>query len=197
MPLVRATSSSAAARARGHAAFLDAAEALVAGGVRFADVSVAALAAEAGFSRASFYLYFSDKRALAVAVAGRFQTDLQASVGGWLRGEDGGELRDALRRTLTTFSRHRGAVLLLAEASAYDEELAAVWRGLHAVFEQLVVARLRRDLTGIGKAEAEARAFTLVWSTQAVVVEHLRSGRVRPGTLTEALDRLWQAGLAR
>lgn len=195
MPLVRTTSSAADARRRGLTAFLDAAEALVAEGARYADLAVGGLAERAGFSRASFYAYFSDKRALAVAVGERFREHLEAEVGDWLRGTDDGTLADALRGTLQTFARHRGAVLLLAEASAYDAELAAFWRDLHGTFEELVRARLSQDHPEVADQDAAARAFTLAWATQAVVVEHLAAGRVDDDALVAALDRLWRAGL--
>src|SRR5262249_51863520 len=118
MALARTTRTTAV-KARRETAYLDAAEALVDEGARYADVAIAEIAERAGFSRASFYAYFSDKRALAIKIAERFREQLSEQVGGWLRGDDPGELSDALARAIKTFEERRGAVLLLAEAAAY------------------------------------------------------------------------------
>ncbi|EHN10439.1 Transcriptional regulator TetR family [Patulibacter medicamentivorans] len=195
MPLVRSNSRAAEARERGTRAFLDAAEASVAEGTSYSEISIGDLAARAGFSRASFYAYFTDKRALAVAIAERFERDLGAQVDGWLAGEDGGPVRDTVERVAQVFEQRRGAALLLAEAATYDPEVRALWRALHERFEVRIGAWISRADPDAEPAAVHARAFTLAWSTQATLVEHL-SGRdhVDPA-VTEALAQQWSAGL--
>ncbi|WP_026910313.1 TetR/AcrR family transcriptional regulator [Patulibacter minatonensis] len=195
MPLARTTSKAAEARRQGHAAFLDAAERAVAEGESYSDVSIAGLATSAGFSRASFYAYFTDKRALAVAVAERFEQDLGERVDDWLDGDDIATVRPTIDGVAAVFGRHRGAVLLLAEAATYDPEIRERWKALHARFEQRIAAWIERATPGTPKATAKARAFALAWSTQAVLVEHLADReRVAPA-IVDALAAQWEAGL--
>ena len=195
MPVLRSADRVAGVRARGEAAFLRAAEELVAGGARYADVSVAELAKRAGFSRASFYAYFPDKLALAIAVGERFQSALEADVAGWLEGDDPSTLREVVRRAVATFEAHRGAVLLLAEAAAYDADISAFFRAMHERIEARVRDRLARDDATADADRAAAQAFALVWGTQAAIVQNLIDGRFETERLVDALAVLWDAGL--
>jgi TetR/AcrR family transcriptional regulator, ethionamide resistance regulator len=195
MAVLRSSDRVASVRARGEAAFVRAAEELAAEGTRYADVSIAELAKRAGFSRASFYAYFPDKLALAVAVGERFREALEAEVSQWLLGEDPSALRDVLRRAVATFDEHRGAVLLLAEAAAYDADIAEFRRTLHGAIEARVRDRLARSDPPPDPDQAAARAFALVWGTQAAIIEHLTNGRFDTERLVEALAVLWGAGL--
>jgi len=191
---VRTTSKAAEARERGRAAFLDAAERLVAAGASYSDVAIGELAAEAGFSRASFYAYFSDKRALAEAVAERFAVDLAAEVGDWLAGE-GTDVRDTVLRAAGVFERHRGAVLLVSEAAAYDPEIRERWRAVHARFEQRIGEWIARHRPGLPPGVVAARAFALTWSTQAVLVEHLSRTEAVDASVASAVTLLWGSAL--
>jgi TetR/AcrR family transcriptional regulator, ethionamide resistance regulator len=195
MAVLRSSDRVAGVRARGEAAFLRAAEELVAEGVRYADVSIGELAKRAGFSRASFYAYFPDKLALAVAVGERFGDALESDVARWLEGEDPSTLREVLRRAVDTFEQHRGAALLLAEAAAYDADIAEFRRALHGRFEARVRDRLARNDPPADPGRAEAQAFALVWGTQAAIIEHMSAGRFATERLVDALTVLWDAGL--
>jgi TetR/AcrR family transcriptional regulator, ethionamide resistance regulator len=194
MSLRRATQTTPV-RARRRETYLDAAEALVEEGVRYVDVAIGGVAQRAGFSRASFYAYFDDKRALALAVAERFQARLASEVGAWLRGEDDDSLTGALTRTIAVFDDSRGAVLLIAEAAAADDEIAVMWRAIHAEFERLVRLRLESTRPDLSPDERAAHAFVCVWSMQAVIIERLRSGRLSRIELARTLAELWASTL--
>ncbi|MDX8151613.1 TetR/AcrR family transcriptional regulator [Patulibacter brassicae] len=195
MPLVRTTSKAAEAKERGRAAFLDAAERLVGAGASYSEVAIGALAAEAGFSRASFYAYFSDKRALADGVVDRFGAELGERVDDWLGGIDtdpGATIAD----TAEVFERHRGAVLLAAEAASYDPEIRDRWRLLHARFEERIGGWIARHRPGIPEDAVRARAFALAWSTQSVLVEHLTRATTIDPQVVGAVSALWRGALA-
>lgn len=194
MPLVRQTPHLDRVRERGEAAFLDAAAALVDEGTTYSELSIATLSKRAGFSRPTFYAYFTDKRALAAAVGRRFEASLGDGVDGWLLGQEDATLAEAIGRTVRTFRDQRGAVLLLAEAATYDAEIRALWVAVHEHFARLVRDRLRRDVTDDG-ATVAARASMLVWGTQATIVEHLRAAPAPDGALVDALVVMWDAGL--
>jgi AcrR family transcriptional regulator len=191
-PLARKTRTAAQARERGEAALLAAAEALVDEGTPFGDLAIEAIAARAGYSRATFYAYFSDKRALALALGERVGADLEAEAAGWL--SDGrGELRATLSGVREVFARHRGAVTALVEAATYDEEVAAFWRDLHERFLVRALERVRLGDSSLTKAQAEARAFALVWSTERCLTEQLAVPRVDEDALIDALELFWRA----
>ncbi|MCK9249975.1 MAG: TetR/AcrR family transcriptional regulator [Solirubrobacteraceae bacterium] len=192
MPLVRTTSQAAEARERGSVAFLDAAESWVGEGVSYSDVGIADLAARAGFSRARFYAYFDDKRALAVAVADRFAVELGEEVDDWLAGADAGPVRERLERVGGVFARRRGALLLVAEAATYDPDIRARWKALHRRFEVRITDWVARADPSAGPAAAAARAFVLTWSTQASLVEHLADRRDVDPVILDALAVLWE-----
>jgi AcrR family transcriptional regulator len=195
MPLARRTRSATEARERGEAALLAAAEALVDEGTPFGDLAIEAIAARAGYSRATFYAYFSDKRALALALGERVGADLEREATGWLR--DGrGELRATLSGVAAVFARHRGAVTALVEGATYDEEVAAFWRELHERFLVRARERVLRGNPGLDDAHADARAFALVWSTERCLTEQLAAPRVDEGALIDALELFWRAAIA-
>ena len=192
-PLARRTASSDAARERGVAALLDAAEDLVAAGTPFGELAVAEIATRAGFSRATFYAYFADKRALALALGERMAADLEEQVRDFFAGDDV-DVRATLVAALGVFRRHRGTVAALVEGATYDEDVARFWRGVHEQFLVRAKDRLRRD--GVAPKDAEARAFVLVWSTERSLTEHLAAPRVDGRRLLDALELMWRSALA-
>lgn len=194
MPLVRQTPHLDRVRERGEAAFMDAAAALVDEGTTYSELSIATLSRRAGFSRPTFYAYFTDKRALAAAIGRRFESSLGDGVDAWLLGREDVTLAEAMARTARTFREQRGAVLLIAEAATYDAEIRALWVAIHEHFARLVRERLTRDVTDEPDVVA-ARASMLVWGTQATIVEHLRSAPSTHDALVAALVVMWDAAL--
>jgi AcrR family transcriptional regulator len=193
MALTRTTKRAVAAREQGEAALLDAAEALVCEGAPYGDVSVASIASGAGFSRATFYAYFSDKRALALALGERLAAALEAQSWGWLR-EGQGDVRATLEAVAAVFADHEGTVRVLSEAATYDEAVAAQWRALHERFEELATARVREGAPGLDEAAVAARAYVLVWTTERCLTEHIaEGGRVDRDALLDALVDVWDA----
>jgi len=186
--LSRRTTRAAEQRQRGEAALLAAAEALVAEGTPFAEVSVDAIAKRAGFSRATFYAYFADKRALVLALGERFGAALEDTAGPFLRGDEV-DVRGTLREVLATFSAHAGTVRALVEAATYDEDAAALWRGLHNRFRAQLRGRLLD--AGIPKTTVDAHTFVLVWSTERCVTEHLAAPETADDAFIEALASIW------
>lgn len=195
VPLVRSTSKAVEAKERGRVAFLDAAERLVADGASYSEVAIGQLATEAGFSRASFYAYFSDKRALAEAVVDRFGVELGERVDGWLGGLDT-DPDETIAGTAEVFERHRGAVLLAAETASYDSEIRERWRALHGRFEQRIAGWIARHRADLPASAVAARAFALTWSTQAVLVEHLSRSAVVDREVVGGVAALWRGALA-
>jgi TetR/AcrR family transcriptional regulator, ethionamide resistance regulator len=175
-------------------ALLDAATELLEEGAPFGDLSVEAIARRAGFSRATFYAHFRDKRALLFQLAERIEHELYAQTAAWL--EAGvGDLRETIAAVLEVLRRRRAVFGALVEAATYDEEVARLWRDLHARFAEVARDRILRDQPGVGVEAAEARAFALVWMTERVLFEHVVEPRVDEEALLEAVAQLAEAGL--
>lgn len=192
--LARNSDHARAARERGEAALLAAAEALVAGGASYAEIGVAAIAKEAGFSRATFYAYFSDKRALALRLGSKLAEVLAVESAAWLeRGQ--GDVRETLGMMFAVFEAHPGAVRLLTEAATYDPEIAALWREVHDRFRVAAEVRLQVDAPEDPPEVVAARAFVLVWGTEAAFTEHLLAPQVETAAMLDALALLWVSAL--
>lgn len=195
MPLVRATDHNRQARVRGEAALLAAVEDLVAGGTPYSELGIGQIAKAAGFSRATFYAYFTDKRALALQLGARVQDALDVKIGPWL-GTGEGDLREAIANALAVFTETRGATKTLVEAAAYDPDIAALWRGMHTRYEEGARTRIREALPDLSDAAIAARAFTLIWGTQAAMIEYVDTPRGDPDAFLDALLLQWQAALS-
>jgi len=192
--LSRRTASAAEARARGEAALLDATTALLAEGHPYGELGIEVIAKRAGFSRATFYAYFRDKRELLTRLADRYAGDLYSQSGGWLETGEG-DLRATLDSVLQLFRTHRGVVGALVEAATYDPEIAGLWRELHGRFIDLARERIEREHPGLAADDAHARAFTLVWVTERACYEHIVAPRVADQALLNALELAWRTAV--
>ena len=131
MPVLSKGSESAERRREAQAAFLLAAEALLADGHPYAELSVEQISAAAGRSRTAFYLYFRDKRELLMRLTEAVAATLYDEADRWWSGDDGRrDLRTALADVLGTYREHADLLRAVVEASAYDEEVAEFWRAL-------------------------------------------------------------------
>lgn len=193
-PLARRTAANAESRRRTETALLEATRQLLAAGTPFADLSVEALARQAGVSRPTFYAYFEDKRALALRLGEILEEAIGEAVAAWLA-DGNGELRPTLDATLGVFVSHRSTIGALVEAATYDQEVAAYWRALHERFAEAARGRLRRGLPDLPDDLAAARAFALVWATERCFTEHLFAPQVEEEALMQTLELLWAAAL--
>lgn len=195
MPLVRATDHNRQARARGEAALLAAVEDLVASGTPYSELGIGQIAKAAGFSRATFYAYFTDKRALALRLGARVQDALDAQIGPWLQAGEG-DLRQAIANGLGVFIETRGATKTLVEAAAYDPEIAALWREMHTRYEDGARARISQARPDLPDTAVAARAFALIWGTQAAMIEYVDTPRGDLDAFLDALLLQWEAALS-
>ncbi|PTL60274.1 TetR/AcrR family transcriptional regulator [Paraconexibacter algicola] len=173
---------------------LEATVQLLGRGVSYAEVSVAAIAAEASISRPTFYAYFVDKRDLILALGARFERRTHVAADAWLELRDD-DLHSTLRGVLEAFRGDHATLRAIVEASTYDPEVAVFWREFHARFIEAVVERAS-ELTPDRPAGAiRADAFALVWMTQRSLAEHLDAPQVEDEDLLAALVRLWRSVL--
>jgi TetR/AcrR family transcriptional regulator, ethionamide resistance regulator len=127
-------------------------------------------------------------------LAERGEHDLYARTAAWL--EAGvGDLRETIAAVLDVLRERRAVFGALVEAATYDEEVARLWRDLHARFADVARDRIRREEPSVAPADAEARAFAVVWMTERVLYEHICEPRVGEDELLDAVTRLAEAAL--
>jgi AcrR family transcriptional regulator len=192
MPVLSRGSESAQRRREAEAAFLLAAEALLADGHPYAELSVEQISAAAGRSRTAFYLYFRDKRELLMRLTEAIAATLYDEADRWWSGEDGRrDLRGALADVLGTYREHADLLRAVVEASAYDEEVAAFWRALVGRFADATERRLVAEGQEAGPAAAKALALT--WMVERVSYQQIvRGASVDDPQLVDALVEIWE-----
>jgi AcrR family transcriptional regulator len=192
--LSRRTSSTAQAKARTEAAFLDATTALLTEGRPYGELGIEQIAQRAGFSRPTFYAYFSDKRELLFRLAERAAQDLYSQAAAWLEA-DSVDVRQMLEAVLELFVTHRAVVGALVETATYDVEVARLWRELHGRFIDVGQARVQRQHPELPADAARGRAFVLVWMTERTFFEHLVAPQVSDQALLDAVELFWRTGV--
>jgi AcrR family transcriptional regulator len=192
MPVLSKGSESAERRRDAEAAFLLAAEALLADGHPYAELSVEQISAAAGRSRTAFYLYFRDKRELLMRLTEAVAATLYDEADRWWSGDDGRrDLRTALADVLGTYREHADLLRAVVEASAYDEEVAEFWRALVGRFADATERRLVAEGQEAGPAAAKALALT--WMVERVSYQQIvRGASVDDPQLVDALVEIWE-----
>jgi len=146
---------------------LDGTKRLLAKGTTFGGLRVEDIVDEAGMSRATYYLHFSDKSELAVALT----TDLVA----W-RDEIGAEViadaalnREALdamiAKIVARWVEERAVLSAIIEVAGYDPAMAAVWRAAMGDVAEKAAEQFRRRWAGRrdGPGDPDTIAEVFTW----------------------------------
>lgn len=174
---------------------MQATEELLGEGSSFADLSIARIAERAGLTRTAFYFYFRDKRDLLMHATAAIAEGLFDEADRWWRGTGGpADLRVALENILGSYRDHAQLLRAVVEASGYDEEVGAYWRGLIARFIEATERRLLAE--GHPPPAAKSTAFALVWMTERSCYQHVvRPGHLEDRALIDALGAIWERGV--
>jgi AcrR family transcriptional regulator len=183
-------------RAAAATRIVEATDRLLRGGERFTEIPVERLLAEAEVSRSTFYVHFSDKSALLLAVAANSVTDVvSAAASFWVddRGWKPASAERAILDLIAVYRRHAAVLRTLAEVGAYDDEIREVWRAARGRQEERTAARLRKDQRrGLVPAgiDIPLTASTVMQLIDGGILEHIAHGSPRK-------DRALAATLAR
>jgi AcrR family transcriptional regulator len=166
-------------RASIEADVLLATERLLGQGIRFTELGVQRIAAEAGVARSTFYVHFRDKTDLLVRLTGPMLHDAFEIVGTWEI--DGGP--DGLADTLLAvirFYRERAAVLsAINEVAGYDPVVRDVLDAQIAEFAAAGARRLAQEQAA-GRTPADLDAVVvsrvIVWGGYRVIVDQVVNG---------------------
>lgn len=168
-----------ARRGRIERRLLAATERLMSGGASFTELSVDRLSAEAGISRASFYIYFTDKGDLLRRLAGHALGDLTDAAQSWWRvawRNDPADIHRGMAGIIAGFRRHQRLLIALSEMSGYDPQVAATYRGLlTGIAGKLtaVIAAGQADGSIRGELPAEVTASALTWMVERTCQQEL------------------------
>jgi TetR/AcrR family transcriptional regulator, ethionamide resistance regulator len=173
--LSKANAGTSERRREAEQGLLAATEALLDGGSSYAELSVEQIASRAGRPRTAFYLYFRDKRELLMRLTEDVAEVLYQEADRWWSGTRGREdVRPALADILRTWAEHASLLGAVVEASTYDEEIGAFWRGLVGRFIDATERRLIAD--GEERGAAAAKAFVLCWMANHACYQQIARG---------------------
>lgn len=182
-------------RAAIEASVLAATETLLREGCAYSELNIEKIATRAGLSRTAFYFYFRDKRELLMRVAGGVADALYAEAERWWSGEgDGREsLAKALGNIAGLWREHIPLLRAVVEASTFDEEIEAFWRGIVDSFITATRRRIESEQAS-GRVPADlpagGMAFALCWATERTLYQGLMQ-RAYEDSLVDALVAMW------
>jgi AcrR family transcriptional regulator len=169
-------------RAAAATRIVQATERLLRSGERFTEIPVERLLVEADVSRSTFYVHFSDKSALLLAVAAKSVSEVvSAAASFWVedRGANPATAEPAIRDLIAVYRRHAAVLRTLAEVGAYDDEIRDVWRAARGQQEDRTAARLRRDQRrGLVPAgiDIPLTASAVMQLIDGAILEHIAHG---------------------
>ncbi|CAM3077015.1 TetR family transcriptional regulator [Mycobacterium intermedium] len=180
---------------------LEATERLMGEGFAFTELSVDKLATAAGISRATFYIYFEDKRQLLLQLTRHVFTELAEAAGLWWdvsERRDPDDARRAIRQLLAVYRKHQTVITAVVEVASYDAVVAENYKAIVDSISEGGTAALERGInqgavTGLRPQET-ARALT--WMVERACQQMVRysppeEDEVIAEALTEIAWRAW------
>jgi AcrR family transcriptional regulator len=177
----RSHTARAERRDRIRARLLAAVEELLRDGESFAELPVERIAASAGVSRSTFYVYFADKTELLQGWLDDIFTEVAAAARHWYQlppGATEAQVRNVLGEVLGAYRPHAGLMSAVADAAAYDpvirDELAAhMNRQIHGLTRYIHTGQ---TTTAIDPTlPAEETASWLVWMAERGLHQLMRN----------------------
>lgn len=177
-------------------AVLAATEALLAEGASYSDLNIERIATRAGISRTAFYFYFRDKRELLMRLTADVNEQLYEQADIWFSGTGAPEpaMRKALTNIATLYAEHGVLLRAIVEVSAYDEQVAALWRAMLRRFVDASRRRIEAEQAAgrTSPHHPHATAFALVWMTERTLYQQFVQGKpVAPDDLVDAMVGIW------
>ncbi|MGC4792703.1 TetR/AcrR family transcriptional regulator [Micromonospora saelicesensis] len=117
-------------RAAVEARVLAATERLLKEGIRFTDLGVQRIAAEAGVARSTFYTHFRDKTELLMRLAATMRESSFDRTGEWDPGDPGdplARLTEVFTDVIRIYRTYAPVLAAVSEVAAYDEAVREYW----------------------------------------------------------------------
>jgi TetR/AcrR family transcriptional regulator, ethionamide resistance regulator len=156
----------------------EALERLLEQGETITALGVQRIADEAGISRSSFYVHFTDKVDLLARVSETATRELFAAAEWWVReGRDVASLERTALAVIAQRRAHARTLQAVDEVAAYEPAVAEAWRRRIGRFGDLLAARIAEDVaTGLAlpDVDPEPTARWIAWGTERTITEHVR-----------------------
>ncbi|GAB3947808.1 TetR/AcrR family transcriptional regulator [Micromonospora vulcania] len=183
-------------RAAVEARVLAATERLLKEGVRFTDLGVQRIAAEAGVARSTFYTHFRDKSELLMRLAGTMRESSFDRTGAWDAGGPGDQLEaltEVFADVIRIYRTYAPVLAAISEVAAYDEVVREYWA---AGLEQFVArtAEVLRAEQEAGRTPASLDPATasrlIVYGGDRFLADHVSATPADPDTDAAAAREL-------
>ena len=154
---------------------VEAVERLLDGGASFTELSVQAIAEEAGIARSTFYVHFADKTQLLITLAQEATADIVAEGERWIGADhlvDIDQLTPSIERIIAVYRRNARLFEAVLAATGYDPAVAAFWRRHVDVLVVAGADRLRRaQLDGhlAPDVDIEPLASMVAWAIERTI----------------------------
>ncbi|MCX6394768.1 MAG: TetR/AcrR family transcriptional regulator [Solirubrobacterales bacterium] len=178
---------------------VDALGAILKRDVRWADVTVDAIAAEAGIKRTLFYNYFSDKGAVLAELGIHVRDALLDISSDWLSSKLSPEtLRQDLHRYLEVQIKHAHISQAMRDASPSEGAVRELWESLPRTMIPLTAERIikaRADGIAPPGPDPHLLAFCLILMTARVTFECLFNNPSSLEPVLETAHAVWQLSI--
>jgi TetR/AcrR family transcriptional regulator, ethionamide resistance regulator len=179
----------------------EATERLMADGLSYTELSVDRLATEAGISRATFYIYFEDKRQLLLDLTRQVTMKLAEAAAIWFdvaERRDPDSARRSVRQIIAVYREHQAVLTAMFELAGYDPVVAEAHRAMvHAVAEQALAALNRAVAAGApGPEHGWETSCALAWMIERTCHQMVRNSEPTADNaiadaVTEIVWRTW------
>lgn len=173
----------------------------MAGGLSFTELSVDRLATEAAISRATFYIYFEDKRQLLLEFTRQVTDELSKAAALWfdVAEQPTPEIaRRSVRQIIEVYRRHQAVLAAMFELASYDPVVAEAHMAIvKNVAEQAKSALDRAVAAGAtGPAHSWETSCALTWMIERTCHQMVRNSPTEADdaiaeALTEIIWRTW------
>lgn len=160
--------------------FLAGTEKLLSEGNAFTDLSVDRLAAAAGTTRATFYVYYEDKGHLLRQLSRHVMVELQEAAQQWWQSaarRDPHDLLAAIKGIISSYRRHQALMSAVVETAGYDPSVASDFQALMGDFETATRGIIEQGQSAgtIGDLPVGEVACALVWMVERTCYQMVRS----------------------
>ncbi|RAO29754.1 hypothetical protein PSN13_04953 [Micromonospora saelicesensis] len=183
-------------RAAVEARVLAATERLLKEGIRFTDLGVQRIAAEAGVARSTFYTHFRDKTELLMRLAGTMRESSFDRTGEWDPGDPGdplARLTEAFTDVIRIYRTYAPVLAAVSEVAAYDEAVREYWAAGLEQFVARTVDALRIEQQA-GRTPADLDVTTasrlIVIGGDRFLADHVSTTSADPETDAAAAREL-------